>query len=104
MRTQLSAALVERKMPRSAIHVPIRYKAGVRGAGRGLAEAECVNPVDVAQRGERHAAIGRVVQAVEGGQPQVAFFAWRGVDAVLAAAVVAAVAIRSRGSADRRAA
>src|SRR6185503_18144695 len=71
---------------------PDQVERGRLGVGRRPAEAESVDLLDGGHAGER--LFGRrVVEAVVGSQPEIAFAAGRGVEAVLPAAVVAAIGV-----------
>ncbi len=61
-------------------------------AGGGFAEAEAVDLFDAVELDPGLAGVCRVIKPVICGDPEIAFGAGRGVDAVLPAAVVAAIA------------
>src|SRR6185312_8088191 len=67
-----------------------QIERGRLGARRRLSEAEGVDLLDLRRPGER-LFLRRVVETVKGGQPEIALAAGRGVEAVLSAAVVAAI-------------
>src|ERR1035441_140687 len=68
-----------------------QIQRGIACAGRRLAEAESVNLLHAAESGESLACVRGMIQAVKRGQPEIALLAGRGVDAILPAAVIAAI-------------